>query len=121
MPSIFKQNLTDPLPGNVFLRPAVGQFCWRVTLYPEGIEEEAPAEVNAAAQETEEENLQKIFHGIDQMFIAEEVPIGDEVECDNERLNADEDVEWVVLVEIPEEVPEKPKVQRKISDYFSAL
>ena len=41
------------------MRPAVGQFCWRVTLYPEGIEEEAPAEVNAAAQETEEENLQK--------------------------------------------------------------
>ena len=55
------------------------------------------------------------------MFIAEELPIGDEVECDNERLNADEDVEWVVLVEIPEVVPEKPKVQRKISDYFSAL
>ena len=55
------------------------------------------------------------------MFIAEELPIGDEVECDNEGLNADEDVEWVELVEIPEEVPEKPKVQRKISDYFSAL
>ena len=26
------------------------QFCWRVTLYPEGIEEKAPTEVNAAAK-----------------------------------------------------------------------
>ena len=39
----------------------------------------------------------------------------------NEGLNADDDVEWVELVEIPEDVPEKPKVQLKISDYFSAL
>ena len=69
----------------------------------------------------EEENLQKIVHGLDQMFIAEEVPIGDEVECDNEGLNADEDVKWVELVEIPEELPEKPKVERKRRDYFSAL
>ena len=91
------------------------QFCWRVTLYPEGIEEEAPTEVNAAAKETEEENLQKIVLGLDQMFIAEEVPIGDEVECDNEGLNADDDVKWVQLVEIPEDLPEKPKVQRKKS------
>ena len=50
------------------------------TVYPEGIEEEAPAEVNAAAQETEEENLQKIVYDPDQMFIAAEVPIRGEVE-----------------------------------------
>ena len=49
-----------------------------------------------------------MFHGLDQLFIDDEVPIGD-------------DVEWVELVEIPEEVPEKPKVQRKIRDYLSAL
>ena len=55
------------------------------------------------------------------MFIAEEVPIGDEVKCDNEGLNADDDDKWVELVEIPEEVPEKRKVQQKISDYFSAV
>ena len=55
------------------------------------------------------------------MFIAEEVPIGDEVKCDNKGLNADVDDKWVELVEIPEEVPEKPKVERKKSDYFSAL
>ena len=89
------------------MRPAVGKYCWKVTLYPEASEEEVPAEVNAAAQEVEEENLQKMVHGLDQLFI-NEVPIGD-------------DVEWVELVEIPEEVPEKPKVQRKISDYLSAL
>ena len=103
------------------MRPEVGQFCWKKTLYPEGIEEEAPAEVNAAAEEAEEENLQKLVHNLDQMFIAEEVPIGDDVECDNGGLDAEDDVEWVELVEIPEEVPEKRKVQQKISDYFSAL
>ena len=43
------------------------------------------------------------------------------MECDNEGLNADDDVKWVELVEIPEEIPEKPKVERKKSDYFSAL
>ena len=90
------------------LRPQIGKFCWRKTLYPEGLEEVVPEEVHAAAQEVEEENLQKVVHGLDQLFIDDEVPIGD-------------DVEWVELVEIPEEVPEKPKVQRKISDYFSAL
>ena len=102
------------------MRPEVGQFCWRKTLYPERIEEEAPAEVNAAAQEAEEENLQKLVHGLDQMFIAEEFSIGDDVECDNEGVDADDDVECVELVEIPEEVPEKRKIQQKISDYFSA-
>ena len=45
-----------------------------------------------------------MVHSLDQMFIAEEVPIVDDVE-----------------VEIPEEVPEKRKVQQKITDYFSAL
>ena len=55
------------------------------------------------------------------MFIAEEVLIGDDVGCDNGGLDADDDVEWVELVEIPEEVPEKAKVQRKKSDYFFAL
>ena len=45
-----------------------------------------------------------MVHGLDQMFIAEEVPNVDDVE-----------------VEIPEEVPEKRKVQQKITDYFSAL
>ena len=64
--------------------------------------------MNAATEEAEEENLQKLVHNLDQMFIAEEVPIGD-------------DIEWVQLVEIPEEVPEKRKVQQKISDYFSAV
>ena len=78
-------------------------------------------EVHAATQEVEEENLQKVVHGLDQLFIVEEVPIGDEEGSKNEGLNADDDVEWVELVEIPEDVPEKPKVQLKISDYFSAL
>ena len=103
------------------MRPEVGQFCWKKTLYPEGIEEEAPAEVNAAAEEAEEENLQKLVHNLDQMFVAEEVPIGDDVECDNGGLDVDDDVELVELVEIPEEVPEKRKVQQKISNYFSAV
>ena len=103
------------------MRPEVGQFCWKKTLYPEGIEEEAPAEVNAAAEEAEEENLQKLVHNLDQMFVAEEVPIGDDVGCDNGGLDADDDVEWVELVEIPEKVPEKRKVQQKISNYFSAV
>ena len=62
-----------------------------------------------------------MVHGLDQLFIVEEVPIGDEQGSKNEVLNADDDVEWVELVEIPEDVPEKPKVQLKISDYFSAL
>ena len=62
-----------------------------------------------------------MVHSLDQMFIAEEVPIVDDVECDNEGLDADDDVEWLDLVEIPEEVPEKRKVQQKISDYFSAV
>ena len=62
-----------------------------------------------------------MVHGLDQLFIVEEVPIGDEEGSKNEGLNADDDVEWVELVEIPEDVPEKPKVQLKISDYFSAL
>ena len=101
------------------MRPEVGQFCWKKTLYPEGIEEEAPAEVNAAAEEAEEENLQKLVHNLDQMFVAEEVPIGDDVGCDNGGLDVDDDVELVELVEIPEEVPEKRKVQQKISNYFS--
>ena len=103
------------------LRPQIGKFCWRKTLYPEGLEEEVPEEVHAAAQEVEEENLQKVVHGLDQLFIVEEVPIGDEEGSKNEGLNADDDVEWVELVEIPEDVPEKPKVQLKISHYFSAL
>ena len=77
--------------------------------------------MNAATEEAEEENLQKLVHNLDQMFIAEEVPIGDDVECDNGGLDAEDDVEWVQLVEIPEEVPEKRKVQQKISDYFSAV
>ena len=103
------------------LRPQIGKFCWRKTLYPEGLEEVVPEEVHAAAQEVEEENLQKVVHGLDQLFIVEKVPIGDEEGSKNEALNADDDVEWVELVEIPEDVPEKPKVQLKISDYFSAL
>ena len=71
----------------------------------QGIEKEVPAEVNAAAQEVEEENLQNMVHGLDQLFIDNEVPIGDEVG-------------WVELVEIPEEVPEKPNVQRKSATIF---
>ena len=55
------------------------------------------------------------------MFVAEEVPIGDDVGCDNGGLDVDDDVELVELVEIPEEVPEKRKVQQKISNYFSAV
>ena len=51
--------------------------------------------MNAAAEEAEEENLQKLVHNLDQMFVAEEVPIV--------------------------EIPEKRKVQQKISDYFSAV
>ena len=97
------------------LRPQIGKFCWRKTIYPEGLEEVVPEEVHAAAQEVEEENLQKVVHGLDQLFIDDEVPIGDD------QVPVGDDVEWVELVEIPEEVPEKPKVQRKISDYFSAL
>ena len=62
-----------------------------------------------------------MVHGLDQLFLVEEVPIGDEQGSKNEGLNADDDAEWVELVEIPEDVPEKPKDQRKISDYFSAL
>ena len=77
--------------------------------------------MNAAAKEAEEENLQKLVHNLDQMFVAEEVPIGDDVECDKEGLDVDDDVELVELVEIPEEVPEKRKVQQKISNYFSAV
>ena len=80
-----------------------------------------PEEVHAAAQEVEEENLQKVVHGLDQLFIVEEVPLGDEQGSKNEGLNADDDVDWVELVQIPEGVPEKPKVQLKISHYFSAL
>ena len=37
------------------LRPQIGKFCWRKTLYPEGLEEVVPEEVHAAAQEVEEE------------------------------------------------------------------
>ena len=42
----------------------------------QGIEKEVPAEVNAAAQEVEKENLQNMVHGLDQLFIDNEVPIG---------------------------------------------
>ena len=45
--------------------------------------------------------------GLDQLFIDDEVPIRDD------QVPVGDDVEWVELVEIPEEVPEKPKVQRK--------
>ena len=60
-----------------------------------------------------------MVHGLDQLFIVEEVPIGDEEGSKNEGLNADDDVEWVELVEIPEDVPEKPKVQLKIRNFCS--
>ena len=60
------------------LRPQNGKFFRRKTLYPEGLEEVVPEEVHAAAQEVEEENLQKVVHGLDQLFIDDEVPIGDD-------------------------------------------
>ena len=42
----------------------------------QGIEKEVPAEVNAAAQEVEKENLQNMVHGLDQLFIDNELHIG---------------------------------------------
>ena len=77
-----------------------------------------PEEVHAAAQEVEEENLQKVVHGLDQLFIVEEDPIGDEQGSKNEGLNADDDVEWVELVKIPEDVPEKPKISSRSAIIF---
>ena len=74
--SLSKMTKISEISAN--LRPQIGKFCWRKTLYPEGLEEVVPEEVHAAAQEVEEENLQKVVHGLDQLFIVEEVPIGDE-------------------------------------------
>ena len=75
--------------------------------------------IAAAAEEIEEEIFQKTIYGLDQMCIDDEVPIDDEV-CETESLTENDDVEWVELVKIPDERLEKQKVQRKISDYFSA-
>ena len=99
------------------MRPAVGQFCWRVSLFPETITSETPEEVNASATEREEENYQKCLHGVDQMFIDDEILVGDTDVCEIEVL--DDDEECVELVEIPQERPEKPKIQKRIDDYFS--
>ena len=100
------------------LRPQIGKFCWRKTLYPEGLEEVVPEEVHAAAQEVEEENLQKVVHGLDQLFIVEEDPIGDEQGSKNEGLNADDDVEWLSWSKFPRMYPRNRRFNSRSAIIF---
>ena len=36
------------------MRPKVGQYCWKITLYSERIAQEAPAKIAVAAEEIKE-------------------------------------------------------------------
>ena len=99
------------------MRPEVCQFCWRKTFYPYEIEEERWLNRIQMSRRLRKKISKKWF----MMFISEEVPIGDDREYDNEGLNTDDNVEWVKWVDFPEEVPEKRKVQKKISDYFTVF
>ena len=91
------------------LRPEVGQHCWRVTLFTEKEPLETPQEIVVSTKEVEEESLQKVVYGLDQMYI-------------EENWSEDDSDDMIELIPNPEcEILKEPKIQQKMTNYFSPL
>ena len=104
------------------IRPEVGRFCWDDTIFRgRNNEPEVPEEILSSHVEVQEEMMQKVTIGLDQMFIEDDV-------------EGNEDVEYIELIEVPdsenvseivlendlENNTQKAKVQSKITSFFTA-
>ena len=104
------------------IRPEVGRFCWDDTIFRgRNNEPEVPEEILSSHVEVQEEMMQKVTSGLDQMFIEDDV-------------EGNEDVEYIELIEVPdsenvseivlendlENNTQKAKVQSKITSFFTA-
>ena len=101
------------------IRPEVGRFCWDCKIYKGQDELEIPPEIIASHVEAQEEMMQKVTNGLDQMYIEEDAESNDEDD-------------YVELIEVPdlENVPndetndeencrKNQKVQSKITSFFT--
>ena len=90
------------------IRPEIVKYCWDSTIFRESEDLDVPEELTGSRVEVEEERTQKVAYMMDQMYIEE----------DNE---SDEEVEFVDLIPVPdaENVPDKTKVQSKITSFFA--
>ena len=72
------------------IRPEVGRFCWDDTIFRgRNNEPEVPEEILSSHVEVQEEMMQKVTIGLDQMFIEDDV-------------EGNEDVEYIELIEVPD-------------------
>ena len=100
------------------MRPEVGQYCWNATLSEKKINAESPLEISSAQNELENENVQKICLGLDQMYIEQEFDSEDDEKSAEAIEEAEEMVTLVLVPEEEENQPEKRKIQSKLTNYF---
>ena len=97
----------EVIKGYNSIRPEIGKYCWDSTIFRDNEHLIVPEEMTRSRVEVEEERIQKVTYMMDQMYIE------DSDESDEE--------EFVDLIPVPdaENVPEKTKVQSKITSFFT--
>ena len=101
------------------MRPEVGLYCWNATLTEKTTDSESPIEISAAQNELKNETLQKICHGIDQMYIEQEFDTESEDERSAEAVEEAEEMVTLVLIPDTEDDRQgKPQIQSSIKNYF---
>ena len=110
------------------IRPEIGRYCWDCTIYKGQNELEIPPEIIASHVEAQEEMMQKVTNGLDQMYIEEDAESNDEddyVECrievpdlENALENVSENASENVSND-EENCRKKQKVQSKITSFFT--
>ena len=86
------------------IRPECGKNCWDKTIYRDEKELDVPEEMIESNVEFQEEIVQNLTYGVDQMFIEEGM--------ESDEVDGNEEVEYFELVPAPDQVPDSVEVSR---------